>query len=225
MDVDTDRYVIDGTPRQVMLSGRELAIERNAQAASWVNQRVIYTHGIGITMVPVNEVTPEGQPRLWVNDLPPRLHGGAGDRPAPDLLRRGRPALRRRARQAGGVRLPARHELGRRRRDDLVVGRHRRPLDSTLNRLLFALRFRDLDLLISDQVTADSQLLFHRTMADRMPRIAPFLRYDKDPYLVVDERGHLVYVQDAYTISDKFPTPAGSTGRSWARSRGSPATR
>src|SRR4029078_9950680 len=74
-----------------------------------------------------------------------------------------------------------------------------------LNRLLFALRFRDLDLLISDQVSSDSQLLFHRSLADRLTRIAPLLRYDKDPYLVVDGNGRLQYVQDAYTVSDAFP--------------------
>ena len=72
-------------------------------------------------------------------------------------------------------------------------------------RLLFSLRFRDLDLLISDQVTGNSQLLFHRSLSDRIGRIAPFLRYDKDPYLVVDGSGRLVYVQDAYTTSNRFP--------------------
>ena len=79
-------------------------------------------------------------------------------------------------------------------------------LDTTLMRLLFALRFRDLNLLISDQVTNESQLLFDRAIAQRLPKIAPFLRYDKDPYIVVDEAtGGLVYVQDAYTVSDRFP--------------------
>ena len=78
-------------------------------------------------------------------------------------------------------------------------------LDNTMMRLLFALRFRDLDLLISDQITLDSQLLFHRSLGDRLGRIAPFLRYDKDPYVVVDGSGRLVYVQDAYTVSDRFP--------------------
>ena len=72
-------------------------------------------------------------------------------------------------------------------------------------RLLFALRFRDLDLLISDQITNNSQVLFHRSISDRLGRIAPFLRYDKDPYIVVDGDGRLVYVQDAYTVSDRFP--------------------
>ena len=78
-------------------------------------------------------------------------------------------------------------------------------LDNTLMRLLFAARFRDLDLLISDQVTLDSQLLFHRSLSDRLSRVAPFLRFDKDPYLVVDDAGKLVYVQDAFTTSDRFP--------------------
>ena len=78
-------------------------------------------------------------------------------------------------------------------------------LDNTLMRLLFSLRFRDLDLMISDQVTADSQLLFHRSLSDRLSRIAPFLKFDKDPYIVVDDAGRLVYIQDAYTTSDRFP--------------------
>jgi uncharacterized protein len=206
VDVDTDRYTIDGTLRQVMLSGRELAIERNAQAASWVNQRVIYTHGIGITMVPVNEVTPEGQPRLWVRDLPPLSTDGAPEIVQPRIyFGEGDPHyVVVRARQAE-FDYPRDTSAGAVDETTSWSADTGVPLDSTLNRLLYALRFRDLDLLISDQVTADSQLLFHRTMADRMPRIAPFLRFDKDPYLVVDDRGHLVYVQDAYTISDKFP--------------------
>ena len=74
-----------------------------------------------------------------------------------------------------------------------------------LTRLLFALRFRDLDLLITDQLLPDSQLLLHRTLSDRLGRIAPFLRYDKDPYLVVTDDGHLTYIQDAYTTSADFP--------------------
>ena len=78
-------------------------------------------------------------------------------------------------------------------------------LDNTLMRLLFAARFRDLDLLISNQVTASSQLLFHRSLNDRLSLIAPFLRLDKDPYLVIDDAGRMVYVQDAYTTSDRFP--------------------
>src|SRR5678815_4411277 len=69
--VDTDRYLINGVPRQVMLSGRELALAQNPNASGWVNQRIRFTHGVGAAMVPVNEVGSEGQPRLLISNLPP----------------------------------------------------------------------------------------------------------------------------------------------------------
>jgi uncharacterized protein len=207
-DVDTDRYLVDDTQRQVMLSGRELAIDQNPSATGWVNQRIVYTHGIGVAMVPVNEVTQEGQPRLFIGNLPPQSVAGA-------------PAITQ-----------PRIYFGERDSDYVVVGAQQAEfdyptgegddsaaagtethwtgttgvkVDSTLMRLLFSVRFRDLDLLISDQVTGNSQLLFHRSLSDRLERIAPFLRFDKDPYLVIDGSGRLVYVQDAYTTSDRFP--------------------
>jgi uncharacterized membrane protein (UPF0182 family) len=202
-DVDTDRYLIDGTLRQVMLSGRELAIERNPEARSWVNQKVIYTHGIGLAMVPVNEVTSEGQPELWVRDLPPVSSSGAPDITQPRIYfgESDDHYVVTNARQAE-FDIPGLGGSG----DTTTswTGTTGIKLDSTLNRLLFSLRFRDLDLLISDQITASSQLLFRRTLSDRLQHIAPFLRYDKDPYLVVDG-GRMYYVQDAYTISDAFP--------------------
>ena len=204
-DVDTDRYVVDDVQRQVMLAGRELNLD-TLTGASWVNERVSYTHGIGIAMVPVNEVTrPEGQPRLWVRDLPPvatadvptitepRIYFGELDdhyvvvgarQPEFDYPQ-----------DSGG----ASQDIPNR-----WTGTTGIKLDG-LTRLLFALRFRDLDLLITDQLQPDSQLLLHRTLDDRLGRIAPFLRYDKDPYLVVTDDGRLKYIQDAYTTSADFP--------------------
>jgi hypothetical protein len=212
-DVDTDRYAVDGRLRQVMLSGRELAVSKNPQATGWVNTRVIYTHGIGVAMVPVNEVTPEGQPRLWVRDLPPVSEAGAPEITQPRIYfgEADDHYVVVRARQAE---FDYPRTAGRTTVDETTrwSGTTGVPLDTTLNRLLFALRFRDLDLLISDQITSESQLLFHRTIQDRLERVAPFLRYDKDPYLVIDERGHLVYVQDAYTITDDFPNADGFAG-------------
>ena len=210
VDVDTDRYTVDGALRQVMLSGRELAIEKNPQATGWVNQRVIYTHGIGMAMVPVNEVTPEGQPRLWIKDLPPVSEAGAPEITEPRIyfgesddhyvVVGARQAEFDYPRRAGTTTV-----------DETTrwTGKTGIALDTTLTRLLFALRFKDLDLLISDQITADSQLLFHRTISERLSRVAPFLRYDKDPYLVIDDAGRFVYVQDAYTISNAFPNAQG----------------
>ena len=208
IDVDTDRYNIDGNERQVMLSARELNLAATDTASGWVNQRIIYTHGIGIAMVPVNEVTREGQPLLLVKDLPPVSSGGAPSVTEPRIY------------------------FGESLSDYVIVGARQSEfdypqgdnsagaetdvqtrwtgatgirLDTTLSRLLYALRFRDLNLFISDQVTADSQLLMHRALNDRLQLIAPFLSYDKDPYVVVTDAGRLVYVQDAFTTSDRFP--------------------
>ena len=189
-----------------MLSARELAISKNPDATSWVNERIIYTHGNGATMVPVNEVTAEGQPQLWIKDLPvtstagappikqPRIYFGESDNHY--VVVGARQAEFDYPLNSGGV-----------SNDQTTAwtGTTGISLSSTFDRLLFAARFGDLDMLISDQVTANSQLLFHRTLSDRLGMIAPFLRYDKDPYLVVDDSGRLVYVQDAYTVTDRFP--------------------
>ncbi len=206
VDVDTDRYQVEGTLRQVMLSGRELAIAKNDQATSWVNQRVIYTHGIGLAMVPVNEVTREGQPELWIRDLPPVSSSGAPHVTEPRIYfgESDTHYVVTGARQ-DEFDIPGDTTSGTGDQTTRWTGTTGVKLDSMLSRILFSLRFRDFDLLISDQITSDSQLLFHRTISDRLDRIAPFLKYDKDPYLVVDDGGRLVYVQDAYTISDAFP--------------------
>ena len=208
VDVDTDRYIIDGVQRQVMLSARELALDQNPAAVGFVNQRIVYTHGIGAAMVPVNEVANEGQPRLFIRNLPPVSSDGAPAITQPRIYFGERPSsyIITGARQ-NEFDFPTGEgedgsEAGTETRWTGTTGI---PLRTTLDRLLFALRFRDLDLLISDQVTADSQLLFHRSLGDRLAMIAPFLRYDKDPYLVIDGSGRLVYVQDAYTVSDRFP--------------------
>ncbi len=211
-DVDTDRYVIDGVQRQVMLSARELDLEQNAGATGFVNRRIVYTHGIGAAMVPVNEVANEGQPRLLIRNLPPVSTDGA-----PEITE---PRIYFGETSSDYVVTGARQDEfdyptgeGETAEDSGTTTRWTGTtgikLDTMLPRLLFALRFRDLDLLISDQVTGESQLLFHRSLQDRLDHIAPFLRYDWDPYLVIDDAGRLTYVQDAYTTSDRFPHAQG----------------
>jgi uncharacterized membrane protein (UPF0182 family) len=207
VDVDTDRYEIDGKLRQVMLSGRELDLAGNDKATGWLNQRIIYTHGIGAAMVPVNEVTAEGQPVLFIKNLPPVSSEGAPTIGEPRIyfgekdngyviVRAQQPEFDYPQSSSGGT------DVGITTRWTGTTGIS---LDSTLNRVLFALRFGDLDLLISNQVTADSEVLMHRTLDERLRLLAPFLRYDKDPYIVVGADGRLVYIQDAFTISDRFP--------------------
>ena len=208
-DVDTDRYIIDGVQRQVMLSARELDLARNPSAVGWVNQRVIYTHGVGLAMVPVNEVANEGQPRLFIRNLPPVSNPGTPEITEPRIYFGERPSDYI---VVGARQNEFDYPTGQGDAEDVAgfetrwAGDSGIKLDNTLMRLLYALRFRDLDLLITDQVTAESQLLFHRSLGDRLPQIAPFLRYDKDPYIVIDEEtGGLVYIQDAFTISNRFP--------------------
>ena len=213
-DVDTDRYTIDGLERQVMLSARELDLEGNPAAVGWINQRIVFTHGIGITMVPVNEVASEGQPRLLIGNLPPVSSGGAPDVTEPRIYFGERPSsyVVVGARQAEFDYPTGETDAGGSAGTTTSwSGTSGIRLDNTMMRLLFALRFRDLDLLISDQITNNSQILFHRSINDRLGRIAPFLRYDKDPYVVIDDAGRLVYVQDAYTVSDRFPHAQAST--------------
>ena len=208
-DVDTDRYLVNDVQRQVMLSARELAIDQNPSATGWVNQRIVYTHGIGVgdgagqrgdQRGPAAAVHREPAARsrsLAPHRSPSRASTSGNGRRTTWSSARSRPSSTIRPARATTPPRQAPRRTGR-----------ARPASSsttTLMRLLFSLRFRDLDLLISDQVTGNSQLLFHRSLSDRIGRIAPFLRYDKDPYLVVDGSGRLVYVQDAYTTSDRFP--------------------
>ncbi|MEA2608577.1 MAG: uncharacterized protein QOJ75_820 [Chloroflexota bacterium] len=210
--VDTDRYSINGTERQVMLSARELALDQNPSAVGWVNQRIIYTHGVGAAMVPVNQVGSEGQPDLIISNLPPVSTGGAPAITQPRIYFGERPSsyVVVGARQAEFDYPTGESDTGGSVGTQTTwTGTTGIRLDNTLMRLLFALRFRDLDLLISDQVTRDSQLLFHRSLNDRISRIAPFLRFDKDPYLVIDNAGRMVYIQDAFTTSDRFPNAQG----------------
>jgi len=222
-DIDTDRYQVAGDLRQVMLGARELAPDKNPQANSWVNQRITFTHGIGVAMVPVNEATPGGLPQLIIRDLPPVSTAGAPAISEPRIYfgERDSDYIIVNARQAAFD-----YPVGS---DANAEGRANAPawtgtsgirLDTTLTKLLFSARFTDLNLLISDQITADSQLLFHRSLRARLEMVAPFLRLDKDPYLVVTASGRLVYIQDAYTISDRFPNAQPFDGSTLGESSG-----
>jgi uncharacterized protein len=209
VDVDTDRYELNGQLRQVMLSARELALDKNPSATGWVNQRLVYTHGMGAAMVPVSAVGSQGQPALVISNLPPVSTGGAPPITQPRIYFGERDSsyvivgaqqdefdFQRGAADSGGAAGVATTRW---------TGTTGIPLDTTLTRLLFAARFGDFDLLISNQITSQSQVLMHRSIKDRLPLIAPFLRYDKDPYLVIDGSGRLKYVQDAFTTSSQFP--------------------
>jgi uncharacterized membrane protein (UPF0182 family) len=200
-DVDVDRYWVDGQYRQVMLGVRELVQSKlPPQAQTWVNQRLMYTHGYGVTINPVNAVGPEGQPQFFVKNVPP-----AGEipiqRPEVYFAERDRPGDYVVVRTAAP-------EFDYPSGDDNVQASYQGgsgvELHPAWRRLLYAWQFHDLNLLLNTDLRPDSQLLYHRNVRDRVTRIAPYLRLDADPYIVVSE-GRLVWLLDTYTVSDRYP--------------------
>ena len=209
-DVDIDRYRIGGVQRQVMLSARELEVGRlTPQARTWVNEHLVFTHGYGLVMSPVNRASEEGMPEFFLRDIPPV--GEAG-------LQVTRPQIYFGEQTGRYVIVNTRvQELDYPRGDENVYasygGRGGIAL-TALRRLAFAYRFGDLRLLISSDVTRESRLMFARDITTRVRRLAPFLSYDRDPYVVLVDGG-LKWVIDAYTTSNRYPyaTPAPSSAQ------------
>ncbi len=208
-DVDIDRYTVDGQYRQVMLAARELDKERLArQAQTWVNLHLQYTHGYGLTMSPVNEVSPEGLPRYFIRDIPPTtVEGLSLEQPSiyfgeltDDYV-------------IVKTNTPEFHYATAGNDNEFTEydGEGGIPLNSFLRRLLFALKFGEYRIAVSGELTSESRVLFDRDISTRVRKLAPFLRYDNDPYLVIDE-GRLFWIQDAYTTTDRYPyaTPYGN---------------
>ena len=200
VQMDVDRYTIDGEYRQVMLSGRELSPEDLPEEAQrWVNRKLQYTHGYGVAMSPVTSYTREGTPEFLLRDIPPtgsveltkpEIYYGENtsdfvivntnteefDYPGPD----GEP-VRTRYQGTGGV------EVG-----------------SFIRKLSYAWEFLDVNVLISNQLTPESRIMYRRNIPERVGHVAPFLKLDSDPYLVVAD-GKLYWIQDAYTTTDRYP--------------------
>ena len=205
--VDNDRYVIDGRYRQVMLSARELNSE-SLPNPSWVNEHLVFTHGYGVTLGPVNEATREGLPVLFIKDLPPV---------ASVDLRVDEPSLYYGELSSDYVLVKSQEpEFHYPRGEDNVTtvynGTGGVPVGGFLRRLAFATRFQATNLLVTAQITPESRVLFHRRIDDRVRAIAPFLTYDKDPYLVIDN-GRLFWIQDAYTTTRNYPYSTPARGR------------
>jgi uncharacterized membrane protein (UPF0182 family) len=199
--VDVDRYTIDGRYRQVMLSARELSPERlPAEAQTWVNRRLQFTHGYGVAMSPVNELTPEGLPTFLVQDVPPK---GALTLARPEIYfgeKTGEYVIVR-------TRTP---EFDYPKGDENVYASYAGDATAGVSvgdffrRLVFAIRFGDLNILLSDALEPRSLILYHRNVAERVQKLAPFLLLDRDPYLVAADGG-LYWILDAYTHTDRYP--------------------
>jgi len=198
-DIDIDRYVIDGEYRQVMLSARELSAEKLAgQAQTWVNRKLQFTHGYGVALSPVNEVTTQGLPVLLVKDIPP-----VGDF---DIER---PQIYYGEKTYDYVVVKTKTEefdypMG----DDNVYGHYEGKggvnLAGFVRRLVYAWQLGDLNILISGELTPESRVLYYRNIRDRVSHLAPFLKLDGDPYLVMMD-GRLFWIQDAYTTTNRYP--------------------
>ena len=197
--IDNDRYTIDGDYRQTLLSPRELT-SSSLPNRTWINEHLTFTHGYGLSLSPVNEVTPEGLPVLFIKDIPPKSEAD---------LKVTRPEI----------------YFGELSNDYVFVntgtkefdypegeknvyrnyeGKGGFPVGSFFRKILLAFHFKTAKIFFSQDINEDSRVLMYRNIADRVRKVAPFLRLDNDPYLVVSE-GRMVWMWDAYTVSDKFP--------------------
>jgi len=202
VSVDDDRYRIGGELRQVLLSARELDVGQ-LPTRSFVNEHLTYTHGLGLTLGPSNQVTAEGLPVLWVKDLPPASSIGIKvTRPeiyfgeiAGDFILA--PSRQREFDYPAGEGDSAVYSAYK-GRDGVSAG-------SFIVRLLFAMRFQSLNILLSSDLTPDTKVIFHRNVRERAMLALPFLRFDNDPYMVVTDSGRLKWILDAYTSTDRYP--------------------
>jgi len=207
-DVDVDRYLIDGEPRVLMLSAREVSqVGIPEGGRTWQNVHLVYTHGFGAVASQVNTSTLEGQPLFTLRDIPPigepafegngqRVYygeGAAGDASFV-LVKTGANEL-----DYQGTVSDDQEQV-----NFEYDGEGGIPIGGLFQRALFAWRFRDVNLLISGLIEGDSRIMIFRDITERVPKAAPFLRFDADPYAAVVD-GRLVWIWDAYTTTDQYP--------------------
>ena len=209
--VDNDRYVINGKYRQIMLSARELN-SQTLPSRTWINEHLTFTHGYGLTLGPVNEVTSEGLPVLFIRDLP--LVSTVD-------LKVTQPAIYYGELQGPHVFVKTKtEEFDYPRGEDNVFttysGDGGIPLSNLFRRLMFAIRFRSTDTFFSPNLTDQSRVMLYRKIAERVRRVTPFFEYDPDPYLTITD-GRLVWMQDAYTTSRRYPYATQAAGVNYIR--------
>ena len=197
LNMDSDRYVLDGQLRQVLLAARELDSENlPPDARNWVNRRLQYTHGYGVAMSPATGFTPEeGRPEFIIQDIPirgeipidrPELY--YGESPAPfAIVNSTAPEID-----------PS---------EDVVHydGDGGVNLGSTFRRLAYAWQFADINILLSDQISSDTKIQYRRQISKRVETLASFLTMDEDPYPVIDQAGKVWWLQDAFTTTNRYP--------------------
>ncbi|HHY91113.1 MAG TPA: UPF0182 family protein, partial [Clostridiales bacterium] len=211
-DVDVDRYYIDGRYTQVFLSAREIDYEKINQ--QWINQHLKYTHGYGVALSPVNGVTAEGQPNLLIKDIPPQS--------SVEELKVTRPEIYFGEMTNNYVITNTKEKefdypSGDENVETLYQGSGGISLKG-INKILYAIKEKSLKILISGNVTSESKILLNRNIHDRVRKIASFIQYDQDPYLVIHD-GKLYWMIDGYTVSNYYPyaKPFEETGENYIR--------
>jgi uncharacterized membrane protein (UPF0182 family) len=199
-DVDNDRYMVNGQYTQVMLSPRELSYA-DLPSKNWINERLIFTHGNGITLGPVSRISKEGLPEFFVKDIPavsladikvtrPEIY--FGELSNEYVIVKTKVPEFSYPTATGNI-------------NTTYAGKGGVLLDSLLKKALFAAWFKTEKILLSSDITKQSRIIFNRNINERVRAIAPFLSFDSDPYMVVDEKGRLKWIIDAYTYSDRLP--------------------
>lgn len=200
-DVDVDRYTIDGKLRQVLISVRELDTSRLAeQAKTWVNQHLVYTHGYGVVVSPVNEASGQGLPQFIVKDIPPAS--------STDLTIE-QPAVYFGELTSDYVVVDTEIEefdypVGDQNAGTRYSGAAGVQVGGAFRRLAFAVRFSSPQFLLSQYIRSDSKVLFRRSIRNRVNELAPWLEVDDDPYPAIVD-GRLLWIIDCYTVSDRYP--------------------
>ncbi len=202
-ETDIVPYEINGKKTAVAITPREITKENlNDSADTYINRTLRYTHGFGVAMNSIDRVTAQGQPEFLIKDIPPKSAEGIRKINQPRIY------------------------YGELTRDYVVVGNEKyKELDysedqediefsydgtggvrlSPVNRLIFAIKYGDVRLLVSDLVSSNSRILINRNILERLQKVAPFFEYDSDPYMVIDKDGGLKWIVDAYTTTDKYP--------------------
>ncbi len=201
-DVDVDRYTVGGVRRQTLVSVREMNLEQLPdQARTWLNRHLVYTHGYGMVMSPVNEVSADGLPRFIIKDIPPKSS-------AEVTISRPGVYFGEESNTYAIVRTDQKefdYPKGRTNSTAEYTGGNGVAVGGLLARIAFALEYDDVEIVLSKAITSGSRILYRRAIVDRVKRLAPWLWLDADPYPVVTKDGRIVWVLDGYTWSRTYP--------------------
>jgi len=199
-DVDNDRYTINGEYMQVIMSPRELSYD-NLPSRSWINEKIVFTHGFGISMGPVSRISKEGLPEFIIKDIPPvsssdltitRPEIYFGELSSDYVVVKTKAPEFNYPTSEGNV-------------YSSYEGKGGVEFSSALRKAVFAVKFKTEKILLSSDITPKSRILYYRNIIERARKIVPFLIYDQDPYIVVSKDGRLFWIIDAYTVSNRVP--------------------